>query len=243
MALQYSYLDAGIMDRPDNLDVMILELVRDIKEEFAYQSAMGMTETESAPPMLLRINFTTTLTSIREDIGDCRRCKLHLKRKNIVFGAGNVNAGLVFVGEGPGEDEDIEGLPFVGRAGQLLTKIIEAMGMKRSDVYIANIVKCRPPDNRNPEPDEIECCFPFLKRQLDAISPRLIVALGTFAAQTLLGSRERISQMRGRFHSYNGIKVMPTFHPSYLLRNPDEKRVVWEDMKMVMEELKKMGQK
>lgn len=232
-----------MMDRPDNLAVMFLELVRDIKEEFAYQSAMGMTETESEPPMLPRINFTTTLTSIRDELGDCRRCKLHQKRKNIVFGTGNEKAGLVFVGEGPGEDEDIEGLPFVGRAGQLLTKIIEAMGMKRSDVYIANIIKCRPPNNRNPEPDEIESCFPFLKRQLEAISPLLIVALGTFAAQTLLGSRERISQMRGRFHSYNGIKVMPTFHPSYLLRNPDEKRVVWEDMKMVMEELKKMGQK
>ncbi|HLF85608.1 MAG TPA: uracil-DNA glycosylase [Nitrospiria bacterium] len=243
MALQYFYPGAGMMNRPDTLAVMFLELVRDIKEEFAYQSAMGMTETESDPPMLPRINFTTTLTSIREEIGDCRRCKLHLKRKNIVFGTGNVEARLVFVGEGPGEDEDIEGLPFVGRAGQLLTKIIEAMGMKRSDVYIANIVKCRPPNNRNPEPDEIESCLPFLKSQLEAINPLLIVALGTFAAQTLLGSRERISQMRGRFHSYNGIKVMPTFHPSYLLRNPDEKRVVWEDMKMVMEELKKMGQK
>ncbi|MBI5745595.1 MAG: uracil-DNA glycosylase [Nitrospirae bacterium] len=232
-----------MMNRPDTLAAMFLELVRDIKEEFAYQSAMGMTETESEPPMLPRINFTTTLTSIRAEIGDCRRCKLHLKRKNIVFGAGNVDARLVFVGEGPGEDEDIEGLPFVGRAGQLLTKIIEAMDMKRSDVYIANIVKCRPPNNRNPEPDEIDSCIPFLKRQLEAISPLLIVALGTFAAQTLLGSRERISQMRGRFHSYNGIKVMPTFHPSYLLRNPDEKRVVWEDMKMVMEELKKMEPK
>lgn len=235
------------MDRPDNLAVMFLELVRDIKEEFAYQAAMGITETESGPPKLPPAPYSLspipcTLTSIREEIGDCIRCKLHLKRKNIVFGTGNEKAGLVFVGEGPGEDEDIEGVPFVGRAGQLLTKIIEAMGMKRSDVYIANIVKCRPPDNRNPEPDEIESCLPFLKRQLEAISPLLIVALGTFAAQTLLGSRERISQMRGRFHSYNGIKVMPTFHPSYLLRNPDEKRVVWEDMKMVMEELKKMGQ-
>ncbi|MEK7872037.1 MAG: uracil-DNA glycosylase, partial [Nitrospirota bacterium] len=213
-----------------------------------YQSAMGMTETESGPPKLPPNLYSLspapcTLASIREEMGDCKRCKLHQKRKNIVFGTGNEKAGLVFVGEGPGEDEDIEGLPFVGRAGQLLTKIIEAMGMKRSDVYIANIVKCRPPNNRNPEHDEIECCFPFLKRQLEAISPPLIVALGTFAAQTLLGSRERISQMRGRFHSYNGIKVMPTFHPSYLLRNPDEKRVVWEDMKMVMEELKKMSQK
>ncbi len=236
------------MNRPDNLAVMFLDLVRDIKEEFSYQSAMGMTETESGPPMLPLSPcplspVPSTLASVREEIGDCKRCKLHLKRKNIVFGTGNEKAGLVFVGEGPGEDEDIEGLPFVGRAGQLLTKIIEAMGMKRSDVYIANIVKCRPPNNRNPEPDEIECCFPFLKRQLEAISPLLIVALGTFAAQTLLGSRERISQMRGRFHSYNGIKVMPTFHPSYLLRNPDEKRAVWEDMKMVMEEMKKMGQK
>ena len=237
------------MDRRDNLAVMFLELVRDIKEEFAYQSAMGMTETESEPPKLHPNPYPPlshtpcTLASIREEIGDCKRCKLHQKRKNIVFGTGNEKAGLVFVGEGPGEDEDIEGLPFVGRAGQLLTKIIEAMGMKRSDAYIANIVKCRPSNNRNPEPDEIESCFPFLKRQLEAISPLLIVALGTFAVQTLLGSRERISQMRGRFHSYNGIKVMPTFHPSYLLRNPDEKRVVWEDMKMVMEELKKMGQK
>lgn len=230
------------MGRPDQIRAEFLDLVKDVKEEFKYQISMGMTEIESDPPALTQLEGTLSLVSIREEIGECKRCKLHLKRRNIVFGTGNDKAELVFVGEGPGEDEDIEGLPFVGRAGQLLTRIIEAMAMKRDDVYIANIVKCRPPNNRNPEPDEIESCAPFLKKQLEVIRPRIICALGTFAAQTLLGSKERISQMRGRFHSYNGIKVMPTFHPAYLLRNESEKRLVWDDMKKVLEELNRTRQ-
>jgi DNA polymerase len=177
------------------------------------------------------------LRLIRDDIGDCTRCKLHAGRTNLVFGVGNPEARLMFVGEGPGADEDEQGEPFVGRAGQLLTQIIKAMGFAREEVYIANVVKCRPPGNRNPEPDEIAQCGPFLQRQIDAIAPRVIVALGKFAAQTLLETEAPISRLRGRFHSVGGIDVMPTFHPSYLLRNPAAKREVWEDMKMVMKRL------
>ena len=165
------------------------------------------------------------------------RCKLHAGRTNIVFGVGNPDARLMFVGEGPGADEDEQGEPFVGRAGQLLTQIIKAMGLAREDVYIANVVKCRPPGNRNPEPDEIEACSPFLQAQIAAIGPTVIVALGKFAAQTLLQTETPISRLRGQFHSLGGVAVMPTFHPSYLLRNPAAKREVWEDMKMVMKKL------
>lgn len=177
------------------------------------------------------------LTVIRDDIGDCTRCKLHQGRTNLVFGVGNPEARLMFVGEGPGADEDEQGEPFVGRAGQLLTQIIKAMGFGREDVYIANVVKCRPPGNRNPEPDEIEHCSPFLHAQIAAIKPTVIVALGKFAAQTLLQTETPISRLRGHFHPMSGIDVMPTFHPSYLLRNPAAKREVWDDMKMVMKRL------
>jgi DNA polymerase len=176
------------------------------------------------------------LAKIRADLGDCRRCKLSASRKNIVFGEGNPSARLVFVGEGPGFEEDQSGKPFVGAAGRLLTRIIEAIKLTRDQVYICNIIKCRPPGNRNPQPDEIQACFPFLERQLEAIQPDFICALGKFAAQTLLGSSQAISKLRGRFHDYHGIKVLPTYHPAYLLRNPDGKRDVWEDMKMLMQE-------
>jgi len=175
-----------------------------------------------------------SLEKIRSDMGDCRRCKLCRGRKNIVFGAGNPRAKLVFIGEGPGYEEDKTGKPFVGAAGRLLTKIIQAMHLEREAVYICNIIKCRPPGNRNPEPDEIEACSPFLKRQLEAISPDFICALGTFAARQLLDTAEPISKLRGRFHIYNGINVMPTYHPAYLLRNPEKKRDVWEDMKCLI---------
>ena len=158
-----------------------------------------------------------------------------------MFGVGNAEARLMFVGEGPGAEEDEQGVPFVGRAGQLLTQIIKAMGLEREDVYIANVVKCRPPGNRNPEPDEIEQCEPFLMRQMDVIKPAVVVALGKFAAQTLLRTTEPISRMRGRFHQIGDIRVMPTFHPSYLLRNPAAKREVWEDMKVVMGVLREDG--
>jgi uracil-DNA glycosylase family 4 len=174
------------------------------------------------------------LAAVRADIGDCTRCKLHGQgRTQIVFGVGNPDADLMFVGEAPGGDEDIQGIPFVGRAGQLLTKIIEAMGLTRDDVYIANVIKCRPPQNRNPEQDEVDTCEPFLFRQIDIIKPKVIVALGTFAARTLLRTLDPISRLRGRVFEYRGAKLMPTFHPAYLLRNPSSKREVWEDMKQV----------
>jgi len=179
------------------------------------------------------------LLAIRREMGDCTRCKLAGGRRHLVFGVGNPKAELVFVGEGPGEDEDLRGEPFVGRAGQLLTRMIEAMGYARGDVYIANVVKCRPPGNRNPEPDEIEACERFLRAQLVALRPRVIVALGKFAAQTLLRQATPISRLRGRWASYEGVKLMPTFHPAYLLRSPDEKKKAWEDLQLVMKELGK----
>ncbi len=176
-----------------------------------------------------------TLQAIREDIGDCTRCKLHtLGRRQIVFGVGNPNAELMFVGEGPGADEDVQGVPFVGRAGQLLTKMIGAMGFNRDDVYIANVVKCRPPENRNPEPDEIEACEPFLFRQIESIKPQVIVALGSFAAKTLLRTQDPISRLRGRVFEYHGAKLIPTFHPSFLLRSPNQKKYAWDDLKLAL---------
>jgi uracil-DNA glycosylase family 4 len=175
-----------------------------------------------------------TLELVRADLGDCTRCKLHrLGRRQIVFGVGNPDADLMFVGEAPGHDEDVQGEPFVGRAGQLLTRIIEAISLKREDVYIANLIKCRPPENRNPEPDEVDMCEPFLLRQVETIRPRVIVALGTFAARALLKTQDPISRLRGRIFTYGHAKLIPTFHPAFLLRSPDRKRDVWEDMKKV----------
>lgn len=174
------------------------------------------------------------LRLIRDEIGDCRRCRLCEKRTQVVFGVGDPAARLMFVGEGPGADEDAQGEPFVGRAGQLLTKMIEAMGLKRSQVYIANVVKCRPPENRTPLPDEVATCSPFLFRQIAAIRPRVIVCLGTPSAQAVLGTRETITRLRGTFRDVGGVRVMPTFHPAYLLRNPAAKREVWDDLKQVM---------
>jgi DNA polymerase len=194
-------------------------------------------------PLVLSVGpaaSTDSLSAIRADVGDdCRRCKLHaLGRRQIVFGAGSPDADLMFVGEAPGADEDQQGVPFVGRAGQLLTRIIEAIDLKRDDVYIANVIKCRPPQNRNPEPDEVETCEPFLFRQIDVIEPKVIVALGTFAARALLRTLDPISRLRGRVYDYRGAKLVPTFHPAYLLRNPSSKRDVWEDMKLVRTLLK-----
>jgi DNA polymerase len=173
------------------------------------------------------------LAAIQTDIGPaCTRCKLHaLGRQKVVFGVGNPDADLMFVGEAPGGDEDIQGIPFVGRAGQLLTKMILAINLERDQVYIANVIKCRPPGNRNPEPDEIETCEPFLFQQIDAVRPRVIVALGAFAAKTLLRTEEPISRLRGRVFDFRGAKLIPTFHPSFLLRSPDRKRDAWEDLK------------
>jgi len=178
---------------------------------------------------------TATLEELRAFIGDCQRCKLAPLRTHLVFGVGNPEADLMFVGEAPGADEDARGEPFVGRAGQLLTDIIErGMGLRRADVYICNVIKCRPPDNRNPEADEVAACEPFLMRQIDLVQPRAIVALGTFAVQALLKVKTPISRLRGNWHEVRGVKLMPTFHPAYLLRSPGEKRVVWQDIQEVM---------
>jgi uracil-DNA glycosylase family 4 len=175
-----------------------------------------------------------SLPKILGDIGDCTRCKLHRGRTKLVFGDGNPKADLVFVGEGPGRDEDAQGLPFVGRAGKLLTQMIEAMGLQRKDVYICNVVKCRPPENRTPEKDEVEICSPFLLRQLDAIAPKVIVCLGSVAAQTLLQTNRGISHFRGEWLDFRGRKLMATYHPAYLLRNPSAKGEVWKDLQKVM---------
>jgi uracil-DNA glycosylase len=177
------------------------------------------------------------LSRLSSEMLQCHLCPLGKTRHNLVFGDGNHAAQLVFVGEAPGADEDAQGLPFVGRAGQQLTKIIEAMGLSRKDVYICNILKCRPPQNRNPLPEEIAACEPFLNKQLEIMAPKVICALGTFAAQTLLKSEVPITLLRGRFHSYQGIKLMPTYHPAYLLRNPSAKKFVWEDVQIIMKEL------
>jgi DNA polymerase len=184
-----------------------------------------------------------SLARIRADLGDCTRCKLCRGRHNIVFGDGSEKADLVFVGEGPGHDEDVQGLPFVGRAGKLLTQMIEAMGLDRRDVYICNVVKCRPPENRTPERDEIATCSPFLLRQLEAIRPKVIVCLGSVAAQTLLGTNRSISHYRGEWLDFRGAKLMATYHPAYLLRNPGAKGDVWKDLQKVMAVLGLSGKK
>jgi uracil-DNA glycosylase len=198
-------------------------------------SAAPLDSHDSASGVMLTQGNDDSLAAIQAEIGpDCRRCKLcTLGRSQIVFGVGHPKARLMFVGEAPGEDEDKKGEPFVGRAGQLLTKIIEAIGMTRDQVYIANVIKCRPPSNRNPEPDEVASCEPFLFRQIDVIQPKVIVPLGKFAAQSLLKTTDPITRLRGRQFDYRGAVLIPTFHPAYLLRNPSAKREVWEDMKKV----------
>ncbi len=204
----------------------------------AFPAAPVDTLASAAPAEESALAAVHTLTELRAEIGDCQRCRLCEKRNSIVFGVGNPDAEIVFVGEGPGYEEDKQGEPFVGRAGQLLTQIItKGMQMQRSDVYIANVVKCRPPENRNPEPDEIAACEPFLLKQLEIIRPKIIVTLGKFAAQTLLKDTTPITRLRGKWQSYHGIKLMPTLHPAYLLRNPKDKRLVWEDIKAVLREI------
>ncbi len=183
-----------------------------------------------------------TLEEIEAELRDCRRCTLCQGRSNIVFGVGNPNARLVFVGEAPGREEDAQGVPFVGEAGRLLDRILFAMRLERSDVYICNVEKCRPPDNRDPRPEEIAACEPFLKRQLAAIRPEMIVALGKFASQTLLSDQAPISRLRGHWRQYQGIPLLPTYHPAFLLRNPASKRDVWEDMKLVIKRLRHTGE-
>ena len=198
--------------------------------------AAAATQAPSAPSGA--VAASATLDDLRGAIGDCRLCRLAGGRTQLVFGVGNPRARLMFVGEGPGRDEDLKGEPFVGRAGMLLTDIIEkGMRLSRSDVYICNVVKCRPPDNRNPEPDEVESCSPFLRRQIALVQPEVIVALGKFAAQTLLATKTPITRLRGNWFAYEGVPLMPTLHPAYLLRNPGDKKLVWQDIKQVMTRL------
>lgn len=222
----------------------INSVLRQLDNTLRYMAASGCSGFDCSAASLEKIESwahvtaerTETLEMIRADLGECRRCRLSKERTHIVFGSGNSNARIVFVGEGPGYEEDKQALPFVGAAGQLLTKIIEAMKLNREDVYICNIIKCRPPGNRNPAPDEIAACSPFLERQIASIRPDFICALGTFAAQTLLGTNTPISKIRGRFYTYRGVKLIPTYHPAYLLRNPEKKREVWQDIQKLMQE-------
>jgi uracil-DNA glycosylase len=210
-----------------------LELFRDlgVTDVFLERSAAAQT------PPALSPGSMPDLPALQKFVDGCTRCKLSKSRTNIVFGQGNPRARLMFVGEAPGRDEDEQGLAFVGRAGQLLTKIIEAIGMKRDDVFICNVLRCRPPNNRNPEPDEVSSCMPFLDETIRLVAPRVIVTLGTFAAQAVLGTDEPIGRLRGRWQTAKGTRVMPTFHPAFLLRTPERKKDVWEDMKLVRDHL------
>ncbi len=239
----------------DEVQREFLDIVTQVRAHLEYQKALGLSfiETTSVgspqPPVHKVIPMNekslvpqlSELTAVREELGDCTRCKLHKGRRNIVFGEGNPNAALVFVGEGPGKEEDEQGRPFVGAAGQLLTDIIvKGMRLSRDDVYICNIVKCRPPNNRNPEPDEIMACELFLIKQLQSIKPKIIIGLGNVAVKTLLKTKEGITSLRGTWKTYQGIPLMPTFHPAYLLRTPADKRLVWDDIKKVLAELEKL---
>jgi len=219
------------------------ELVDEVRAWLAWAQESGLQNLapqarRPGPAKVETVTRLPLLEAVRTELGECTRCKLHKTRTNIVFGVGSPEARLMFVGEAPGEDEDLQGYPFVGKAGQLLTKMIEAMGLRREDVYICNTVKCRPPNNRNPEPDELLACEPFLKGQLGAVKPEVIVTLGKFAAQALLREQTPITRLRGQWREYEGIPVMPTFHPAYLLRSPAEKGKVWEDLKQVMQRLR-----
>lgn len=216
----------------------VLEIIAHLKSYLEYLREMGVEGFLSSgrkPENSFSSPTPQTLEEVQKELGDCRRCKLHRTRRTIVFGEGDEKATLMFIGEGPGYDEDLQGRPFVGKAGQLLTKIIQSIHLQREEVYIANIIKCRPPQNRNPEPDEIESCYPFLMKQIQAIRPKIICALGTFAAQTLLNTNAKITGLRGRVFDFTGIKVFPTYHPAFLLRNPERKREVWEDVKQISE--------
>jgi|SRR5664280_3087654 len=237
-------MDESFSDLDRNkLQIELLHAVKGLKGQVVNRNSfsVGM-EWKKVPQAIKKVKADSTkkeeqLTKLCQEMANCQLCQLAKTRHNLVFGDGNSHAQIVFVGEAPGADEDEQGLPFVGRAGQLLTDIIvKGMKLDRKDVYICNILKCRPPGNRNPLPDEISKCEPFLKKQLQIISPKIICALGTFAAQALLKTDIPISVLRGRFHSYEGIKLMPTYHPAYLLRNPSAKKPVWEDVQMIMKE-------
>ncbi len=223
----------------------ILGIVRQLKTTLEYQRALGIMHLWRGGRGRQLFENTSNLHSVgleevRRELGDCKRCRLHSTRKNIVFGAGNHKADLVLVGEAPGREEDIQGEPFVGQAGKLLDRMLKAINLRRQDVYICNIVKCRPPDNRYPRSDEIDACKPFLIKQLEGIEPRIICTLGTLATHILLETKESISRLRGGIHRYCGAKLIPTYHPAYLLRNPDKKREAWEDMQLIREEYKRI---
>ena len=211
----------------------LAELAASLRQHLSYQVLMGL---EWLPSELIPISqaLPETLDDIRDKLGECTRCRLHSSRTHIVFGEGNPSARIVLVGEGPGRDEDRLGRPFVGAAGKLLDRIIAAMGWGREEVYICNVIKCRPPRNRDPQPEEVESCGPFLRHQLRAIRPQVILALGSFAAQFLLSSQKPISKLRNRVHQFEGIPVVPTYHPAYLLRNPLQKRQAWKDVQLLM---------
>ena len=218
------------------------ELVAGLETFLEFQSRLGWLgtsrqEKSMSPPRKDSRKDRPTLKEIREEMGDCQRCRLGKNRTNLVFGEGSPQARLMFVGEAPGEEEDLQGRPFVGEAGQLLNNMLHKLGLKREDVYITNIVKSRPPRNRDPEADEVEACLPFLFKQIDSIRPLVIVALGRIATQNLLDTKEPITKLRGHWQKFKGIRVMPTFHPSYLLRFPKERQKTWKDMQQVMEYL------
>jgi uracil-DNA glycosylase family 4 len=220
------------------MDPDVREIISDLKSYLQYLREVGITSLPASVGPPEETPHATSLEEIRQQLGDCRRCKLHRTRRTLVFGEGHPEAKLMLIGEGPGFEEDVQGRPFVGKAGQLLTRILESIHLRREGVYITNIVKCRPPQNRNPEPDEIHSCYPFLVKQIQAIRPAIICALGSFATQTLLKTNAKITALRGKIHDLEGIKVIPTFHPAFLLRNPERKKDVWEDVKRVSELLR-----
>jgi uracil-DNA glycosylase len=233
----------GTMSKmPEDPVKELRELVDSLSDWLRYQRRLGWrgVSRQVTPQIAERkesADKILSLEEIRAEMGDCRRCKLYGGRTRLVFGDGDANARLMFVGEAPGADEDKQGVPFVGAAGQVLNNMLSKLGLRREEVYIANILKSRPPGNRDPEPDEIAACLPFLDKQIKAIRPRVIVILGRIAAHALLGTKEPITRLRGHWQKYHGIRVMPTFHPSYLLRMPQERRKTWEDMQQVMEYL------
>ncbi len=219
------------------MDESVHEMIGNLKSYLEYLKGIGIgflpaSEGDSKKAPRTQV---LTLVEVRKELGDCKRCKLHRARRTIVFGEGNEKSSLMVIGEGPGYDEDVQGRPFVGKAGQLLTKILQSISLTREEVYITNIVKCRPPQNRNPEPDEIQSCNPFLMKQITVIQPKIICALGAFSTQTLLKTDTKITALRGKLFDLAGITVIPTYHPAFLLRNPERKREVWEDMKKIAE--------
>ncbi len=219
------------------MDENLSEIISDLRSYLGYLKEMGISSlpaSENNSGKTVRSGILT-LADVRKELGDCKRCKLHRTRRTIVFGEGDEKASLMLIGEAPGYDEDVQGRPFVGKAGQLLTKILQSINLPREEVYIANIIKCRPPQNRNPELDEIQSCNPFLVKQITVVQPKIICALGSFSAQTLLQTDSKITALRGKLFDLEGIKLIPTYHPAFLLRNPERKREVWEDMKKIAE--------